>query len=94
MLCHFKIPVEGIPIVIFAICSCIILADLGTGFINAAPVVLAKMFAGTVYQKEPVVVFCEPRGIFMEQIPADIKNSITNGARRFIGCLGEAAIEE
>ena len=62
---RFEIPVKGIPIVILAIYGCIILADLGTGFVNAAPVVFAKMFAGTVNEEEPVIVFCEHRGIFI-----------------------------
>ena len=61
----FEVAVKSIAVIILTIYGCIILANLGASFINAATVVLAEVFAGTVDQQEPVIIFCEHRGIFM-----------------------------
>ena len=61
-----KVSVESIAIVILAVNSSIILTDLGARFVNAATVVFSEVFTGGVHQKEPIVVFCEHRGILMQ----------------------------
>ncbi len=74
----FEVSIESIAVVILAVDSGIILADLRTSFINAAAVVLLEVFAGAVNEKEPIIVFCKHGGVFMQEIPADEAESLSS----------------
>jgi|TARA_B110000467_G_C18297882_1_gene469256 hypothetical protein len=92
-----EVTVEGISIVILAVDGGVILADLWASFVNAAAVVLSKMFTGTVNQEKPIVVFREHGGIFMQQIPADVAKRLgsfraINGKGKILTAFGRAMI--
>ena len=99
MRARFKVSIECITVIVFAILGRVVAANFWAGFVNATSVVFLKMFALGMNQNEPIVALGENAGEFMKQIPPQIVK--IRGGFRSVDCqrkvttaFGRAVITE
>ena len=68
----FEVGVIRIAVVILTFIGCVIAADLGTRFIDAASMIVLKMFALRVNQQEPDIVLDEQAGSIVHHEPSQV----------------------
>ena len=77
------------PVVfVLAVLGMVVAADLGSGFVSAAAVIVVQMLAAVVDEQVPVAVFEEHGRSLVQQVPADVLEILPGGG----GLDGEGEI--
>ena len=72
MFADFKVAIVSVIVIVLAVFCCVVTADFGSCLVDAAAIVVLKVFAFRVDEDVPVITFGKNAGKFMEQVPSYI----------------------
>lgn len=95
----FKVAIKCVIVLVLALVGRVVTTNLRTGFVDAAHIVFAQVFAFGVHQQKPIIVFSENRRVFVKQVPAKIVEVLgrtwtINRQRKVPTALGGAMLAE